>query len=236
MALIHQGTADQLKELVKSTSIDGIWDQKNHGQQQFKSSDGAILNWWPTKGTISFQGKEAAKTRLEQQLTQLINNEETTSIQALPKKKVFVVYGHDQHSKTQLEAMLLRWKLEPIIMDQLPSSGQTIIEKLEAYSNEASYAVILATPDDEGHRTNHPDEKKFRARQNVVLELGMLLTKLGRPNVAILLKEQEKMERPSDIHGLVYIPFEEDLQKEAGTMLAKEMKKAGYSSIALENL
>ena len=65
-------------------------------------------------------------------------------------------------------------------------------------------------------------------RQNVVLELGMLLTKLGRPNVAILLKTQENMERPSDIQGLIYVPFKDDLAKEAGLTLAKAMAARGY--------
>jgi predicted nucleotide-binding protein len=55
------------------------------------------------------------------------------------------------------------------------------------------------------HRTYHPDEKKFRARQNVVLELGMLLSSLGRSKVAILMKNPGKMERLSDIQGLLYI-------------------------------
>jgi predicted nucleotide-binding protein len=37
---------------------------------------------------------------------------------------------------------------------------------------EVRYAVVPATPDDEGHPRSKPDEKRFRARQNVVLELG----------------------------------------------------------------
>ena len=47
---------------------------------------------------------------------------------------------------------------------------------------------MLLTPDDEGHRMGHPGEKKPRARQNVVLELGMFLSTLGRKHVAILHK------------------------------------------------
>lgn len=35
--------------------------------------------------------------------------------------------------------MLRRW-----------DSGQAIIEKLEEYSNKVRYAIVLATPDDEG--------------------------------------------------------------------------------------
>ena len=90
------------------------------------------------------------------------------------------------------------------------------------------FAVILATPDDEGHIAGNADEKKFRARQNVVLELGLLLSKLGRAKVVILLKNQEKMERPSDIQGLIYLPFTDDVA-ETRVQLAKEMGKQGLT-------
>jgi predicted nucleotide-binding protein len=60
-----------------------------------------------------------------------------------------------------------------------------------------------------------------------VLELGMLLSQLGRRKVAILLKQQERMERPSDIQGLIYIPFRDDV-KDASVILTKEMAAQGY--------
>lgn len=56
----------------------------------------------------------------------------------------------------------------------------------------------------------------------------MLLAKLGRENVVILLKKQEKMERPSDITGLIYVPFTENIAKEAGVSLANAMDVGGY--------
>ena len=151
------------------------------------------------------------------------------------KKDVFVVYGHDTTSRTQLEAMLRRWGLNPLILDQLPTEGQTVIEKLESAINQAPFGIVLATPDDEGYPINQSDQKRYRARQNVVLELGMLLAKLGRDKVAVLLKDQKNIERPSDIQGLIYIPFDGDLEKEAGLLLAKKMDKNGYS-IDISNL
>ena len=56
---------------------------------------------------------------------------------------------------------------------------------------------------------------------------SILLPKLGRHRVAILLRQQERMERPSDIQGLIYIPFKDDV-KDAGVLLAKEMAAQGY--------
>jgi len=197
----------------------------NDTGMQLRLRNGAIVNIFDN-GNFNVQGKN--KSAVEAAL----HGFEAGGVEARPKvsikRRVFVVYGHDPTSRTQLEAMLRRWGLEPLILDQLPTEGQTVIEKLEAAIAEASFGVVLATPDDQGHRANHPDEKAYRARQNVVLELGMLLAKLGRQNVAILLKTQENMERPSDVQGLIYVPFKDDIAKEAGVTLAKTMAARGY--------
>lgn len=145
-------------------------------------------------------------------------------------RKVFVVYGHDHGARTALEAMLSRWSLEPVVLDHLTSEGDTLIEKLERYSNDVGYGVILATPDDEGHRRGHADEKKARARQNVVLELGMLLARLGRKRVAIVMPTggEVLMERPSDIEGLVYLSYHDTIE-DVRMPLAKELNAAGLT-------
>lgn len=191
---------------------------------QLRSKTGEIVNVFD-KGTVSVQGKN------QQQARQLLGVDQgadaTREVPALASRKVFVVYGHDGTARTQLEAMLRRWGLDPLILDQLPSEGQTIIEKLEKYAGEdVRFAVVLATPDDEGHVRGKPDENKYRARQNVVLELGLLLAKLGRSKVAILMKDQEHMERPSDIQGLIYLPFIDNVE-DVKVQLAKEMDKQG---------
>ena len=62
----------------------------------------------------------------------------------------------------------------------------------------------------------------------------MLLSRLGRSKVAILLKEGNDFEKPSDIAGLIYIPFKENVE-EAKVSLAKEMGENGYT-IAVKNL
>lgn len=222
-----------LQAKVAQLGLAGTWTEHNNGnQKQYKARTGAVLNWYESTGSITFGGAQAEKEKLQASLIPLLEAADGEFIAPTvngKNNKVFVVYGHDENSRTQLDAMLRRWGLEPLILDQLPSKGQTIIEKLEEYTQNVGFGVVLATPDDEGHRTGHEDEKAFRARQNVVLELGMLLAKLGREKVAILLKDQKQMERPSDIQGLVYIPFKDNLQKDAGPNLAKEMRAQGYN-------
>jgi len=220
---------DELKSLLKKAGQKGQWSN-NNDCDQFRSNKGGVLSFWRKTSTVTIQGKSPGKEELEAVLDngELVPVHLNTEQQVIENKKVFVVYGHDEEARTQLDAMLRRWGLEPIILDQLPSKGQTIIEKLEDYTEDVGFAVVLATPDDFGFPKDHEDQKSYRARQNVVLELGMLLVKLGRPKVAILLGSQVDMERPSDIQGLIYIPFKTNLQKDAGPLLAKEMAEQGF--------
>lgn len=60
----------------------------------------------------------------------------------------------------------------------------------------------------------------------MVLELGMVLASLGRQRVAILYKQS--VELPSDINGLIYIPFQEKVD-EVKAQLFKELQAAGYN-------
>ncbi len=219
-------TLDQAMALLTSAGY-GIVEKERAGNDtgwRLRLHSGQLVNVFDS-GKYRVQGKEPAPVRA---LLDGGGGERG--------RRVFVVYGHDEQALAELDAMLRRWQLEPLILGQLPSGGQTVIEKLEHYQRDVAFGVVLATPDDEGHRKSHLDERLSRVRQNVVLELGMLLASpnLGRRRVAILLKEQGDMERPSDIQGLIYIPFRDNVA-EAGTQLAKEMTEQGIP-IALEHL
>jgi len=230
-------TLDEVKKALAGAGYDIAQEgplTNGHGTR-LQITQGGILNVFET-GTVQVQGK--ADDALKALFAGQANGKPSRGKPAAPaipeNRQVFVVYGHDDPARTSLEAMLRRWHLEPVILDQLPSGGQTIIEKLESTMHLPCFAVVLATPDDEGNKRDRPNEKMLRARQNVVLELGMMLAKLGRERVAILLKNATGMERPSDIQGLIYISFEND-PADAKVLLAKEMHKQGIR-IDLERL
>jgi predicted nucleotide-binding protein len=133
---------------------------------------------------------------------------------------VFVVHGHDavKHSVSHFISLL---GLRPVMLDDRPNRGRTIIEKLEDHSN-ASFAVILLTPDDVGAKRDMATYAP-RARQNVILELGYFLAKLGRERVCALYVPG--VELPSDVHGLLYV----ELDTAGGWkyQLQKELADAG---------
>jgi predicted nucleotide-binding protein len=120
--------------------------------------------------------------------------------------KVFVVHGHDGGAKEEVARFLSKLDVEPIILHEQPSRGLTIIEKLLANA-EVGFAVVLLTPDDRGGVAEGAYENQQpRARQNVILELGYFVGKLGRERVCALYKEGTEV--PSDFQGVVFVPMD----------------------------
>ena len=140
-----------------------------------------------------------------------------------PKNKVFIVHGHDGEAKERTARFIEKLGFEAIILHEQASRSMTIIEKIENYSNDVGFGIVLYTPDDMGNVKGLAEsgELKYRARQNVVFEHGFLIGKIGRENVTPLV--EGAIELPNDISGIVYIN-DKDWQLD----IAKEMKAAGY--------
>ncbi|WP_083340940.1 TIR domain-containing protein [Chromobacterium amazonense] len=137
------------------------------------------------------------------------------------KNKVFIVHGRDNHAKTDIARFIERLGFDAIILHEQASSGKTIIEKIEEYTN-VSFAIVLYTPCDTGGLAGEM-ENKPRARQNVVFEHGYLIGKIGRNKVCALVKGD--IETPNDINGIVYIPL--DSNGAWRMHVAREMREAG---------
>lgn len=142
----------------------------------------------------------------------------------IDETKVFIVHGRDKAILNETELLLKNAGLHPVILSKQANSGLTLMEKFEKYS-DVSYAVILLTPDDIGsyfEKDTHPN-LQYRARQNVIFELGFFYGKLGRSNVCCLLKQS--VEKPSDLDGIAYIPFNESID-EIEYVILKELRES----------
>ena len=135
--------------------------------------------------------------------------------------RVFLIHGRDDGVKEKVARFLEKLGLDVVILHEQPNKGRTIIEKFESHA-EAGFAVALLTPDDVGSLADAWDKRRPRARQNVVLELGFFLGKLGRDHVCALTSGD--VEIPSDYDGVIYIPLDRGSWR---SDLAKELKAAG---------
>jgi hypothetical protein len=136
-------------------------------------------------------------------------------------RKVFIVHGHDEGARESVARFLEQLSFDPIILHEQANQGRTIIEKIEAHS-DVGFAVILLTPDDVGSLKG--GDLQPRARQNVLLELGYFVGRLGRSRVCAL--KRGDIEVPSDFGGVVYEPFDAGgAWKQA---LSRELQAAGF--------
>jgi len=137
------------------------------------------------------------------------------------RSKVFVVHGHDEGTREAVARFIQTLGFEPIILHEQANEGRTVIEKVVAHG-DVGFAVVLLTPDDEGSAKG--GTPRPRARQNVVLELGYFIGRLGRSNVCAL--KRGDLEIPSDFGGVVYEPFDDrGGWKQA---LGRELEAAGF--------
>lgn len=138
---------------------------------------------------------------------------------------IFLVHGHDEAVLQGTARFLQQLGQEFVILREQPNQGRTIIEKFEDFA-DVGFAVVLLTPDDIGGKAAESESAlKPRARQNVILELGYFLGRLGRNRVCALYRDG--VEIPSDYTGVLFVALDD--RGAWKFELAKELRAAGFS-------
>jgi hypothetical protein len=131
-------------------------------------------------------------------------------------ERVFISHGSSNDWREVQDYIEKDLQIMTLELAQEPNRGRTILQKLDEESNRCSYAVIVMTGDDNVGR------EKPRARENVMHEIGYFQGKYGLRGICLLYEEGTSI--PSNIHGLVYIPFPQGLVRAAFGALARELK------------
>ena len=227
MASRFRGSLKELKSLIKTSGIQGDWKEEA-GKHSFRSNDGGIPNWLSNTGTFQLQGQSAGKAALEAALADAVP---ASAQVAAPtqQRQIFIVHGHDTDARDQMELALHRLGLEPYVLMNTSGGGKKLIEALEGkigrdYS--ADFGIVLMTPDDMGYaKKDGADRSEPRARQNVILETGMLLSSLTRVRMAIVVKGH--VELPSDLQGIIRFGYNDHV-KEIVPKLCQRLKEVGF--------
>lgn len=181
----------------------------------YKGSDGKMQN-----GDIAYEITPIGVEFNDRAINSIANNYsenkgDTNTL--IDSERVFIIHGHDNDMKNQVQLLLLKAKLNDVVLHECADKGRTIIDKLIEESNDAGYVIALLSPDDE------LINGCYRARQNVIFEIGYFLGRLGKNKVRILRKGN--VEIPSDLQGILYQEFDD--QGMWKVKLLKEMKAAG---------
>jgi predicted nucleotide-binding protein len=225
----YHGSIEELQAAIESNQIQGSWKAEEH-KHCFRARTGEILNWYPSTGTLQFQGTKnpAFESLIEATLGQGIVARKTSD--PSEATKIFIVHGHDRDARDQLELVLMRLGLQPYILQNSDGGSKTIIEALEQnIYQESAFGIILMTPDDFGHPKGKEADKQPRARQNVILEMGMIMAALGRDKMAILKKGA--LEMPSDADGIIRLEFNDRVQE----IVPKLVQRLGAAGISIDS-
>lgn len=207
--------------------VDEIRSRKNAAKR--RQADAGFISFSPVRVTK----EEAFRTGsdvLDEFITgpptlKVIENDNVNSSEYVEQSnRIFIVHGHNNEMKETVARFLSESGLEPIILHEQPNQGKTIIEKFEEYA-DVQFAIVILSGDDFGYaKSATDDDKKLRARQNVILEMGYFIGKIGRENVCILHEDIGNLEIPSDYGGVMYIKFNEAWKLK----VAKELNAADY--------
>jgi predicted nucleotide-binding protein len=130
---------------------------------------------------------------------------------------VFVIHGHDHGLKSEVELLLTNGGVTYVVLHEQPDKGRTIVDKLLEESEHSSFAIAILSPDD------LLSTGAYRARQNVILEMGYFIGLLGKERVRLLVKGD--VEIPSDLYGILYEKYDDGGGWKS--KLAKELIAAG---------
>ena len=134
------------------------------------------------------------------------------------------MHGRDNEALLDLKNFLQnKLKLgEPLILQEQSGNGKTIIESLEYYGQGVDIVFVILTPDDKFCNIEDVDEDKWKARQNVIFELGLFYGYLGRLSGRVIVLHKGKIDLPSDIKGIKYIDITKGVEA-SGEMIRTEL-------------
>lgn len=222
------GSIEELKGLM--AIVPGDWLEDGNGKHTFRTKDGGVMNWWPSKGTVNLQGNETGKAKIQAALGATSEGVPAASAKpASQNRQIFIVHGHDSEARDQLELALHRLNLDPFILMNNSGGGLTIIEALEGQIGRdysSAFGIVLMTPDDFGYaKKDGADRAEPRVRQNVLLETGMLLSSLTRARMAIIVKGH--VEIPSDLQGIIRLGYNDHI-REVVPKLCQRLRDSGF--------
>ena len=228
MLMPFHGSLQELQDTLLPLDLDGEWEVLANGVHKLRCRDRAGMLWSETKGTIWFDGPGDVMAALAEKVESLFAGG-AVAVSAVGDSAIFVVHGRDHEARDQLELVLRRLGLAPFVLQVTGGGGDTLIEALERMigkSAQSSFGIVLATPDDLGYlKTEKSEDAKPRARQNVIMEMGMLLASLTRKKCAILTKGY--VELPSNMGGVITIPFNDHV-REAVPKLVQRLQETGF--------
>jgi predicted nucleotide-binding protein len=150
------------------------------------------------------------------QIFEIRANSELEQPRPAPMKCVFISHGRSNCWREVQPFIEKDVGLKTLELAQEASLGRTIIEKLADNADRCDSAVIVMTGDDVA------GENEARVRENVMHEIGFFQGRYSRR--AVVLLHEDGVNIPSNLSGVVYVPFPKDKPDAGFHVLQRELK------------
>lgn len=142
-----------------------------------------------------------------------------------PGRDIFIVHSRDDGVKETVVRIVEKLGLNPIVLCERPSDAETIIEKIKT-RRRVRFGIVLYAPCGKDGLAEEPTERNVQTRQNVLLEHGYLIAKLGKDDVVALVADND--DAPYESHGAVYV--RRDAQGAWKTEIARRLTLSGLGN------
>lgn len=130
--------------------------------------------------------------------------------------RIFISHGRSDEWR-KLQAYLDKdLEYKTLELAQEANLGRTILQKLSEEAQKCSVAIIVMSGDDKF------TSEETRVRENVMHEIGFFQGLYGLSKVILLYEAEVNI--PSNIHGLVYIPYPKDTIDATFGAIHRELK------------
>lgn len=226
-----------LKVLVRNVGLLGPALDANSTREEYRAiykdiletvGDESLKTYAPPIGGGTYVGSPSLPTDAQAEIvysgTQLIAYLEALiaeesaeqAVRRLVPRNIFVSHGKRSTALKHLIEFLRTLGLNPIVVEDQPSMGMSVDNKIEVYLAVSEAAVILATGDDKV-----AGEVTLRPRQNVIHEIGLCQKALGNKIIYLL---EQGTEFPSNIRPKVYERFSKGNMTQAFKAVVRELR------------
>ena len=139
---------------------------------------------------------------------------ERTKLTPVPRTEPVLFLGCSTEAldiAREIQAGLTRDALVQIWTDGVFHPSKSAIEDLCALTHNVDFAAVLLTPDD---KTRSRHKQKMSPRDNVLLELGLMMGAIGRERSFFVVESGLDLKMPSDLLGITPISYQPIIRPE----------------------
>lgn len=184
------GTPKELESRLEG--LDGHWNEVNPNQFQFRCSNGAVMNWYPSTGIINFQGKAESAKVLKSLVTQKLEQ-----IAAAPTPQA-ITRQNDRMAATPTSKVQAGSPLEPsfddteLVVGLVAATGtdvdrvaQVLMERFTVFDYRPK--VIKISQEIIAELYPQDSSADYRKRMNQLMDAGNELRRTSGDNSVLAL-------------------------------------------------